>query len=138
MNPRPLLAIVVAFGVVPLGCGGTATKASVTGKVVFKGQTLKTGLVTFVFPDGPRSSAIGPEGVYWIDNLPVGQTAKVQIKPQLRSPFSEKKPPKGAPPTEKKTQPEIAIPEKYQDAAKSGLTWTVRSGEQKLDIELLP
>ena len=138
MSPRPLLAIVVAFGVVPLGCGGSATKASVTGKVFFKDQILKTGMVTFVFPDGPRSSAIGPEGVYWIDNLPVGQTAKIEIKPRFRSPFSEKKPPKGAPPTEKKTPPEIAIPEKYQDAAKSGLTWTVRSGDHEFNIKLLP
>src|SRR5439155_5760384 len=50
------------------GCGGG--KASVSGKVSFKGKLLATGTVSMVGPDGiVRQGAIKPDGTYTVTDV---------------------------------------------------------------------
>jgi len=128
------------------GCGGTA---DVAGKVTFQGKPVVFGTVVVIGSDGiPKSGAIQPDGTYRVRGVKTG-TAQVTVS----SP-----PPPGVATAGKKkggrdedddrrpadagnaVSPEVAkgwfaIPDKYADPARSGLTAEVKSG-QPVDIDL--
>jgi len=140
-----LLALLTASG-----CSrGTGT---VTGKVTFKGKTLKAGNIAFVSSTPgvqSKSTTIDTEGNYKIENMPTGEvTITVETEsinpagkmaaPRYKPPPGQKAPEgfeTGDPPAEAAKR-YVWIPPKYADWQKSGLKYEVKPGSQEYNIEL--
>jgi len=124
------LCALAALGLV-IGCGGGASGPAaklvpVSGKVTYKGQPLAKGRVSLM-PVKPGNTSTGDivDGAFKLstyqkdDGAPPG-SYKVAVTAWEKEPTMES--PKGVP----------AIPQKYFDAAKSGLTAEV--GVQKTEL----
>ncbi len=147
----------LALGLLALaaGCtsksGGGAEFAEVSGRVLFNGEPLPGGKITFITVGGAnaQSAAIDENGNYKlqapvgdvqiaVDNRMVGKhteapTRAVQKKGAGRPPgptHGEEPAPIEIKGTYKK------IPDKYYTPSQSGLTWKVEKGGGKHDIEL--
>ncbi|MBA4067226.1 MAG: hypothetical protein C0501_26670 [Isosphaera sp.] len=115
-----------------VGCGGGGMTA-VTGTVTCDGRPVTNGYVTLV-PDGPGEGAsgqIGPDGRFALSTFaPNDGVRPGRYRVRVASYESEARmdvPGSGRP----------ALPEKYFDAAKSGLTVTVEGRRaQTLDLAL--
>lgn|ERR1017187_1074875 len=107
-------------------CNG-AQEATIVGKVELEGRLLKSGTVTFISEDGKSySAAISAEGVYKIERVPPGEF-NIKVNSHARNPFGKFEGPNS------KNDPKAAetileIPEKYNDAKKSGLKCDVKQG----------
>ena len=155
--------LLVSLLLLASGCGGR--KGSVSGKVYYKNEPLKLGMVQF-FPEkegGSFSAQIGPDGSYSISKLPKGP-AKISVSASAGNPMAKGGPQamggvggpmasrgmKGAaemmrkgkeqagdvaPPTSV-TQSHKSIPEKYGDPETSNLSVDVTGGSQTFDIKL--
>jgi hypothetical protein len=140
-----------------LGAAGCTGPGTVTGKIKYKNQTLGGGTVVFTVPGkGSVRSDIGEDGSYTVSKCPPG-TANVTVetasaKPAQppggrAAPGAGMKPPPGAIPEgvdarlyqggEKKGK-YVWIPDRYNDAGKSGLEYPVHSGSQEINIDLPP
>jgi hypothetical protein len=110
-----------------LGCGGGSMKSVVKGKVTLNGAPLSSGTVKFVAQssEGTTVSSIIDNGNYHIANFPPGE-AKIAVE----GPGPSSNP-------DEKTVP-VHIPEKYLNPMTSGLSFTVKSGQQTFDINLTP
>lgn len=129
------------------GCSGRSRSAEhveVTGQVTFNGQPLPGGRVTFIRSDGFNFVGdIDENGNYKI-NAPVGEVKISVDNTMLREAKSEavaKARQKGAGRPDAKYEKQVGhyveIPEKYRDATKSGLTYTVTKAKgQTHPIEL--
>jgi hypothetical protein len=137
------------------GCGQQT--GHISGKVLYQGQPLAGGRLTFR-PADPKlntlSVPIDADGRYEA-TLPVGEVTIAvdnrELQPPTRDP-SPGLPPgiklpdqaggaKAAPaaPSSGQAKPSgkyVPIPEKFYQAETSGLTYTVKKGEDTLDIEL--
>ena len=134
-----LLFIIMAASI--CGCGNRAT---VTGKVVYKGRPVTYGSVIFLSSDKvARSGAIEPDGSYTIENVPPGHAsiAVISRNPSMgRSVVRGEKP---AQPGKKETSSqELAVkkwfplPPKFENPKNSGLGCTLTSGRVSYDIDL--
>jgi hypothetical protein len=125
------------------GCGSGGTGV-VAGKVTVGGQPLKEGLVTFSSEVGNRDvyNAAIRDGEYRTDPIPCG-LAKITVYPPYPGPrmTAEEKaggdrvrtgPPKGR---GGKDEGPVVDP-KYGNTETSGLSYTVKPGEQRHDVEL--
>lgn len=120
-----------------IGCGGYG---DVSGKVTYKGKALVWGTVQFEGSDNMiRQGNINSDGTYEISHVATGE-AKVavsSINPKS-SDFQLRRPQEGGP--RANPRPEVKgwfpIPEKYDRPYKSGLTYTIKSGENQIDIDL--
>jgi hypothetical protein len=138
----PLL-VLAAASLGAAGCGEPV--GSVSGKVLYNGAAVKAGSVGFVDAQGKGySSPIAEDGTYKIDKVPAGP---VKVTVETSSILAAAKAPSYAPPADAKgsyTVPDAAkakanyvkIPDKYEDAQKTDLTYTVTPGSQPHDIEL--
>jgi hypothetical protein len=125
-----LLALALA------GCGG---KGDVTGKVSLEGKPLVFGTVQFEGSDGRlRQANIQPDGSYTVSGVTTGE-AKVAVSSQNPN-SSDFKPliREGgkAPPPRPEVKGWFPIPKKYDAPFTSGLKYPIRSGQNKIDIEL--
>jgi hypothetical protein len=118
------------------GCGRTG---DVSGKVTYKGKPLVWGTVQFEGSDKLiKQGNIESDGTYSISGVATGEAlvAVSSINPKS-SDFQARQAEGGPPP---KPQPEVKgwfpIPEKYNTPFKSGLTYSIKAGENKIDIEL--
>jgi hypothetical protein len=110
--------------------------------VTYNGKPLPGGKVTFVGDDWVSIDGIIDEQGHYTINAPVGNV-KIAVDNRLvqqgavRAEASKGAGPRpgGPPPTPIKGK-YIQIPDKYYDAAASGLTYTVKSGPQTYDIKL--
>lgn len=133
---------------VPLALAGcTSKRGTVSGVVTYKGQPLGNGTVSFVSADGKGTTgAIQPDGHYQVNDAPLGP---VTISVVTVPPPPDASAPKGWGGLGKVTDPNLVgggaagsagkyvkIPDKYKDAKSSGLTYDVKGGKQKFDIEL--
>ncbi len=126
-----LLMMVLALAI--CGCGG---RGSVYGKVTYKNKAVPWGQVLFEGSDGAtRQGSIDKDGGYLVDDLAVGEVKVAVMSPN----------PKGITVMSKgNKQPEkfadvpnwFAIPPKYEAIAKSGLVYTIKKGENPIDIDL--
>jgi hypothetical protein len=139
---KPLLVLVLSVAIV--GCGKQL--AEVSGIVTYKGNALKNGTVTFLGNDGvPYQAEINPDGSYrtkvFVGDAKVGVICNndEEMVKEMKAlsaggrgmkdatrPRSGSRPPKNW----------SLIPKKYNDAANSGLTTTVKRGKNTYDIPL--
>jgi hypothetical protein len=109
--------------------------------VLFKGQPLPGGQVTFVSkgPDGSTGTApIDEDGTYKI-GFPPGEVKIAVDNRMLEKQVPSKGPLLKRPGGEAPSGPKgkyVKIPDKYYSADSSGLTYTVTTGQQAHDITL--
>jgi hypothetical protein len=142
-----LLALVALSGVVGCGGGGTGT---VSGKVTYKdakgGEVpVKGGTVIFNAKSKSVSADINEDGTYTAKDVPVGE-AKIAVQTKalgIRAAMGkEKSIPADSPMFKGGKSPEeaarrfVEIPENYEDAQTSGLTYVVKLGPQDHDLPL--
>jgi hypothetical protein len=129
--------VVLALGF--CGCGGSG---QVSGTVTKDGQPVKSGVITFVSKNGKGTSlaSIKNDGTYTAANVPVGDVSVVLVnaveEPHFTGPVSA---PEAAKPSGKPAAPTklpTVIPEKFGKPETSGLTLTVRSGDNRYDIDV--
>jgi hypothetical protein len=123
------------------GCGAFTSKGKIKGKVLYNGEPLLSGMVTFVGSDGTsKSVAISSEGIYEVKDVAMGP-AKIAVVsgPAVPKGFDNlPNPPGGGPAVPPPPENILKIPAIYNDPEKSTLTYTVTSGEQTHIIELTP
>jgi hypothetical protein len=154
----------LGFLVLSLGLtAGCAPQGDVSGKVLYRGQPLTGGAVTF-FPvtgKGAFTTRIKPDGSYHLPKVPAGKVqiaiapaAARRIDPQMQSMIQaiksgkqklspealEKMPPGMRAALEDPSSPPPAtgpaIPPQYTHPEKSGLEYMVTAGAQTHDVEL--
>jgi hypothetical protein len=143
MRPRLSLSALILAGLALTllpGCG--AGRASVAGKVTYKGKPLAMGTVYFASADGVQWPAtISPDGTYRIESMPTG-VAKIGVtnpKPQVVTAAMRramKQDPASPPPPPPELANWVEIPEKYADPRGSGLSVDLKNGENTHDIDL--
>jgi hypothetical protein len=143
-----------------LGCG--AKTANVHGKVFFKNQPVTGGQLTFYSVDDPKVNPaiaiINEDGTYNVDDVHVGRvTATVDtrglnpdnkkrkksgpMRPNAAMPEDVRKKIEERDAKANASRPKlsgkyIAIPEKFTDSEKSGLSYDIRSGTNEITVEL--
>jgi hypothetical protein len=133
-----LVAAAVLAGI--SGCG--PGKASVGGKVTYKGKPLAMGTVFMSGSDGVAvTAAINADGTYRIDSMVPGLTKVGVSSPKPVSPQIVAQARKGRPPAPNAPPPQDAanwfeVPEKYVDPRTSELTVTLKPGDNVHNIEL--
>ena len=136
---RLSVRLTLALALLPLAALGCAGKGDVSGKVTYKGKPLVWGTVQFEGSDRlVKQGNINSDGSYTLRGVATGEAkaAVSSINPKS-SDFQVRQAEGGPPP---KPRPEVKgwfpIPEKYDTTFKSGLTYTIKRGENKIDIEL--
>jgi hypothetical protein len=133
---RPGLVLAL-LGAAMAGCGGGSdlTLAPVTGKVTYKGKPLERGAVVFLPMDGTP----GPQAAGEIDSggnyavVTGGASGAVigkhKVTVEARAEQSED--------AYKKLQiPKLITPTKYANEVETPLTFEVKAGDNRFDIEL--
>jgi hypothetical protein len=139
----------------PLCLAGCSSTGTVSGKVTYKGEALRQGVVQFVAADGWTSSAmINEDGTYRIANLPPGlfklavethpglaQGSRLTTGPgggrwRLKGSTEPKEVEKAVPPPPQQVSGLPKLPAKYTNVQTSGLTCEVKAGRQTHDIDL--
>jgi len=157
ISNRQWRALLLCAFVVVTGCGAPQ-RATVKGKVTLGDKPLPVGNVMFTTKENLTGSAvIDKDGNYVISDAPLGDVKVSVSVPQLPPGGLEMMRRMKNNPGVKETQsvdpndpskrigimgdiPEniVPIPDKYKDPATSGLTYTVKGGEQTYDIKLTP
>ncbi|MDD3587443.1 MAG: carboxypeptidase-like regulatory domain-containing protein [Thermoguttaceae bacterium] len=123
-----VFCLAMLLAVVP-GCGPKApATGKVSGKVTLKGAPVTTGSISlYSLAKGTgASSEFDAQGNFKMDKVPLGKYA-VAVEPPIPEIVV------GGPP--KKIEG-IKVPDKYADAATSGLSVEVKEGDNRLDLEL--
>lgn len=122
--------------VTALGCG---RYGDVAGKVTYKGKSLVFGTVQFEGSDGKVLQAnIDKNGNYAIKSVPVGEAKAAVNSPDPSSSDFQPMVREGQPPPPPRPKHEgwFRIPTEYQNLAQPKLSYTVKSGQNNIDIEL--
>jgi hypothetical protein len=135
---RNQLAVIIALAllaVTAVGCGSSA--GTVTGKVTFQGEPITIGTIAFIGPTGKVVSATIRDGAYTASDVETG-LATVTVTSHEPSPMMH--PPTGPDPSAPPPPPlkYVPIPDRYSNAKRSGVTYTVRPGKQTYDVALKP
>ena len=118
------------------GCG--PGRGDVTGKVTYKDKPIVFGTVQFETKEGIKQGNINADGTYSVPGVVAGEIKAAVNSPNPsssdRSPLvreGQEPPPK---------LPEVKgwfpIPQEYQNLSAPQLTYTVKTGQNKIDIEL--
>jgi hypothetical protein len=133
---RPRLVAAALLVALAAGCGGgSGPRAEVHGKVLYNGGLVTAGNVQF-HPEsgGPAvSAAAGGDGLYRVTGLTPGRY-KVAIETRLFKNLAP--PPKALGKITTGRPVYVPIPDRYEKAESSGLTYEVQSGDNAWDIEL--
>jgi hypothetical protein len=143
------IAVLGGLLLIAAGCGiGGKPTATVTGQVTYNGTPLSGGAITFHGEGGNvRSGYVDAGGMYTIVGAPVGPVTVTVVAAQPTAPpdaggAGSKGGSKTAAkhPSGKTGGPivgsGVTIPPKYQDKSQSGLSYTLTSGKQTIDIPL--
>jgi hypothetical protein len=132
---RPPVALAL-LALVALGCGG---RGNVSGKVTYQGKPVVFGTVLFEGSDGSlRQGNIGRDGSYTVRDVAMGE-AKVAVSSlnPKSSDFVPMQREGGKPPPPRPDVPGwFPIPEKYDAPFTSGLTYSIKGGDNEINIEL--
>jgi hypothetical protein len=132
---RPTV-VAMLLALAATGCGG---HGDVSGKVTYKGKALVWGTVQFEGSDNMiRQGNIDSDGTYSISGVATGEAKAAVSSINPKSSDFQVRQAEGRPPP--KPRPEVKgwfpIPEKYDTPSKSGLTYSIKTGQNKLDIDL--
>ena len=133
---RSLVVVAALLGAAATGCGG---HGDVSGKVTYKGKTLVWGTVQFEGSDKMiQQGNINSDGTYSISGVAIGEAKAAVSSINPKSSDFQVRQAEGRPPP--KPRPEVKgwfpIPEKYNTPFKSGLTYSIKAGQNQIDIEL--
>jgi hypothetical protein len=149
--PRVMKLAAFAALLTLTGCTRTGT---VTGSVTLDGQPVLYGQVAFTGADGKAVSALISNGKFTLEKVPVGpgtftvDTQSVQaMRNELTLMQGNDASGAPAPPSNATTearmkelmevdQKGLIVPASYNDPSKSGLKYTVKSGNQPFDLKL--
>lgn len=132
---RPL----VGLGLLALFAVGCQGQGNVAGQVTYQGKPLVFGTVQFEGSDGSLHQCnLGSDGRYAVAGVATGE-AKVAVssrnpKSSDFQPMQRDGGPK--PPPQPEVKGWFPIPEKYETPGTSGLTYTVKRGENEINITL--
>jgi hypothetical protein len=135
---RRAAAAVALLALVPTGCG--SSPGSVTGTVTLNGNPVGSVSVSFVAGDGTiRSGFTAADGTYRVEEVPTGPVqVTVQGTEVVTETVQQDLKKRGGAPAPKKTT-KSPVPARYGDSSTSGLSLTVKSGDNnKYDIPLMP
>jgi hypothetical protein len=142
MKPTRVSAQVLGVLALALFAGCGPSVGTVAGKVTVGDKPVTEGRITIIPADGQGiTTAIGPDGNYRVDNVPVGEVKIIVLGPpppqeELRDlKVKGKEGRRGPPPGSKIASP---IPARYGDSSTSGLTLTVKPGVNPFDIPMTP
>jgi hypothetical protein len=121
-----LLAVLTA-----VGCNSWEQFGTVTGRATLDGRPVTAGKVTFVTARGAVASDLGSDGTFTASNVPVG-SVKIAVLPP--SAFEPPVIMPSAMMSAAANRP--AIPGRYTDAVRSGLSLEVHPGTQTYDIAM--
>ncbi len=123
------VAVCAAGLLAATGCGGGGSTGTVGGSVTYKGQPVTQGEVSFYSKDkGVGATAkLDATGKYTFDQPLAPGTYAVTVLPA---------PPEAAQPGAAPKALAAAVPKKYQDPASSGLSYTVKGGDNDYPIVL--
>jgi hypothetical protein len=133
------LGLVVGLGFLALVAAGCQGTGDVSGKVTYKGKPLVFGTVQFEGSDGRLCQGnIGRDGSYSVTGVATGEAnvAVSSLNPKSSDfvPLQREGGPKLPP------RPDVPgwfpIPAKYDTPYQSGLTYTIKRGENTIDIDL--
>jgi hypothetical protein len=116
------------------GCGG---RGNVTGKVTYKNKPVTWGQIRFEGSDGAtRQGSIDKDGSFIVEDLALGE-AKVAVEsPNPKSITLVSKGDRPPAPAFPDVPNWVALPIKYEAVTKSGLTFPITRGENKIDVDL--
>lgn len=135
LRPRvlPGLLALTAF-CAALGCSKGVKKITVTGKVTYQGQLVRSGIVKFVGPEGAYSAgAVQADGTYIVTDVVPGET-KVGI---MEAPSGS-----GSSSGDRSEKPAATkgsaapLPEKYREPTTSGLVYDITPQTTELEIQI--
>jgi hypothetical protein len=131
------LALVAGLLIAALpGCDSGPTAGEVRGKVTFKGQPVKEGMVTFLntTEGGAFEGQIKSDGTYAVPNpVAVGEYV-VEIKPPVVTVDTD--PGKSPPAPVEKAMKDI--PKKYRMQGTTPLKASVKAGPNELNFDMAP
>lgn len=140
-SPPHRWAYYLLFAVASMAAGCDTPKGEVSGVVKYKGKPLSAGTVAFFDKDSrPVTSQIAADGTYHVYKVPVG-LARITVSTPAAVDNSRAQMPKGMkipegmPGIPSQFQG-VAIPQRYNDVEKSGLTHEVQKSSQTYDINL--
>lgn len=112
------------------------TGASLSGKVTYKNELVKAGLVLVQGASAGAQGKIGEDGHYIVENCPVGSVTIAVTTAAVRGEMMGKAAAQKAK-GEKVSAPKIvSIPAKYADPAQSPLKTTIQKGSNEFNVEL--
>ena len=146
------LSLIVVWAALCVGCGDNSysgPSGKVTGKATLNGNSLPAGtVINFMHKDGHAANGkVGADGTYSLTylgkpDIPAGEYAASVMEAAAEDPanidYSD-------PASMEKTMlaseegsagPESAIPAKYVSPASSGLKFTVKEGDNTINVEL--
>jgi hypothetical protein len=121
-------------------CGCAERRGDISGIVRWGGNPVSRGFVTFVSRDNPRlraSSRIGDDGSYHVSDCPVGPV-KITCKTAVPHGGKADLACVGRRATKSPRVKLFAIPAHYAKPETGGIKYTVISGKQRYDLELVP
>lgn len=133
-GPRCLAALAAVALIAAAGCGPKGVKkVTVSGTVSYKGQSLQSGILKFVGPDGAYSAAsIQPDGTYIITDVVPGEV-KVGVMEAPGGSGSSSGDTKGSAAPKR---PAVSLPEKFREPETSGVKYTITPDTKELAIDL--
>jgi len=128
--------LILAAALVLAGCSSGPPGGKVQGKVTFKGQPVKEGLVTLLNPTegGAYEAKISADGSYAIENpVAIGEYLVV-VTPPVE--IVDTDPGKSPPAPVEKNMPDI--PKKYRMQGTTPLKVSVKAGPNEFHIDMRP
>jgi hypothetical protein len=136
---RSFIRPVVAVALVALAATGCGGRGDVSGKVTYKGKPLVWGTVQFEGSDNVvKQGNINNDGTYSVCGVATGEARAAVSSINPKSSDFQQRMPVRAPRANARTEVKgwFPIPEKYDTPFKSGLTYTVKRGQNTIDIDL--
>ena len=132
MLHRILGILLVVAAAVLAGCDSKPVTGTVSGNVSYAGKAIPAGTITFVSESKGNPTASSPinDGAYQVQ-IVVG-AAKISVT----TPAPAAAPPPGIPDAGGASVKSIAIPPQYGSTTTSNLSFEVKPGTQKHDVDL--